>query len=108
MSTLMVMAGGTGGHVMPAMAVADALKAQGWRIVWLVTEGGMENRLIADKDYDTCHRPHERGARQGLAALARVAVPVAACLSAKPGGHAALPAQRGAGHGWIRRVPRRL
>lgn len=52
MSTLMVMAGGTGGHVMPAMAVADALKAQGWRIVWLATEGGMENRLIADKGYD--------------------------------------------------------
>ena len=49
--TLMVMAGGTGGHVYPAMAVADYLKAQGWRIVWLATEGGMENRLIADKDY---------------------------------------------------------
>jgi UDP-N-acetylglucosamine--N-acetylmuramyl-(pentapeptide) pyrophosphoryl-undecaprenol N-acetylglucosamine transferase len=48
----MVMAGGTGGHVMPAMAVADELKRQGWRIVWLVTEGGMENRLIADKNYD--------------------------------------------------------
>jgi UDP-N-acetylglucosamine--N-acetylmuramyl-(pentapeptide) pyrophosphoryl-undecaprenol N-acetylglucosamine transferase len=52
MSTLMVMAGGTGGHVMPAMAVADELKKQGWRIVWLATEGGMENRLIADKGYD--------------------------------------------------------
>ena len=51
MKTLMVMAGGTGGHVYPAMAVADFLKAQGWRIVWLATEGGMENRLIADKDY---------------------------------------------------------
>lgn len=50
--TLMVMAGGTGGHVYPAMAVADALQAQGWKIVWLATEGGMENRLIADKPYD--------------------------------------------------------
>lgn len=49
--TLMVMAGGTGGHVYPAMAVADYLKAQGWNIVWLCTEGGMENRLIAAKDY---------------------------------------------------------
>ena len=49
--TLMVMAGGTGGHVYPAMAVADALKAQGWSIVWLVTEGGMENRLIEGKGY---------------------------------------------------------
>jgi len=50
--TLMVMAGGTGGHVYPAMAVADHLKALGWKIVWLATEGGMENRLIAGKDYD--------------------------------------------------------
>jgi UDP-N-acetylglucosamine--N-acetylmuramyl-(pentapeptide) pyrophosphoryl-undecaprenol N-acetylglucosamine transferase len=51
MSTLMVMAGGTGGHVYPAMAVADALKAKGWKIVWLATEGGMENRLIDGKGY---------------------------------------------------------
>lgn len=49
--TLMVMAGGTGGHVYPAMAVADYLQALGWRIVWLATEGGMENRLIEDKAY---------------------------------------------------------
>lgn len=52
MSTLMVMAGGTGGHVYPAMAVADHLRAQGWNIVWLATEGGMENRLIDGHGYD--------------------------------------------------------
>lgn len=50
---LMVMAGGTGGHVYPAIAVADALQAKGWDVVWLATEGGMENRLIADKPYKT-------------------------------------------------------
>ncbi len=50
--TLMVMAGGTGGHVYPAMAVADYLKAIGWKIVWLCTEGGMENRLIEGKGYE--------------------------------------------------------
>ncbi|OIR06675.1 UDP-N-acetylglucosamine transferase [mine drainage metagenome] len=50
--TLMVMAGGTGGHVYPAMAVADNLKAQGWKIVWLCTQGGMENRLIEGKGYE--------------------------------------------------------
>lgn len=49
--TLMVMAGGTGGHVYPAMAVADHLKAEGWNIVWLCTAGGMENRLIEGKGY---------------------------------------------------------
>lgn len=51
--TLMVMAGGTGGHVFPAIAVADWLKAKGWNIAWLVTEGGMENQLIANKGYAT-------------------------------------------------------
>lgn len=50
--TLMVMAGGTGGHVYPAMAVADELQSRGWHVTWLATEGGMENRLIADKNYD--------------------------------------------------------
>ena len=51
--TLLVMAGGTGGHVFPAIAVADWLKAKGWNIAWLVTEDGMENRLIAGKGYAT-------------------------------------------------------
>jgi UDP-N-acetylglucosamine--N-acetylmuramyl-(pentapeptide) pyrophosphoryl-undecaprenol N-acetylglucosamine transferase len=49
--TLMVMAGGTGGHVYPAMAVADYLQAKDWQVVWLCTEGGMENRLISNKPY---------------------------------------------------------
>jgi UDP-N-acetylglucosamine--N-acetylmuramyl-(pentapeptide) pyrophosphoryl-undecaprenol N-acetylglucosamine transferase len=49
--TLMVMAGGTGGHVYPAMAVADYMITHGWKVVWLCTEGGMENKLIEDKSY---------------------------------------------------------
>ncbi len=49
--TLMVMAGGTGGHVYPAMAVADCMITHGWKVVWLCTEGGMENKLIEDKNY---------------------------------------------------------
>jgi UDP-N-acetylglucosamine--N-acetylmuramyl-(pentapeptide) pyrophosphoryl-undecaprenol N-acetylglucosamine transferase len=49
--TLMVLAGGTGGHVYPAIAVADYMQAQGWKVVWLVTEGGMENKLIEGKNY---------------------------------------------------------
>ena len=49
--TIMIMAGGTGGHVYPAMAVADYLVEHGWKVVWLCTEGGMENRLIEGKNY---------------------------------------------------------
>lgn len=49
--TLMVMAGGTGGHVLPGVAVADELKKDGWNIVWLGTEKGMEARLLPGKGY---------------------------------------------------------
>ena len=46
MKTLMVMAGGTGGHVFPALAVADYLRSEGVRIVWLGTKSGIEARLV--------------------------------------------------------------
>ena len=79
MSTLMVMAGGTGGHVYPAMAVADHLKAEGWKIVWLATEGGMENRLIAGKDYGV-EVIRMRGVR-GKGLLRKLAAPVQVLLA---------------------------
>lgn len=44
--TLMVMAGGTGGHVYPALAVADALRARGWEVFWLGTRAGLEARVV--------------------------------------------------------------
>lgn len=43
---LVVMAAGTGGHVMPGLAVAREMLARGWSVSWLGTEGGMENRLV--------------------------------------------------------------
>jgi UDP-N-acetylglucosamine--N-acetylmuramyl-(pentapeptide) pyrophosphoryl-undecaprenol N-acetylglucosamine transferase len=44
--TLMVMAGGTGGHVYPALAVADALRTRGWDVFWLGTRAGLEARVV--------------------------------------------------------------
>jgi UDP-N-acetylglucosamine--N-acetylmuramyl-(pentapeptide) pyrophosphoryl-undecaprenol N-acetylglucosamine transferase len=42
----MVMAGGTGGHVYPALAVADAMRARGWDVFWLGTRAGLEARVV--------------------------------------------------------------
>ncbi|MEW6678144.1 MAG: undecaprenyldiphospho-muramoylpentapeptide beta-N-acetylglucosaminyltransferase [Pseudomonadota bacterium] len=49
---LLVMAGGTGGHVMPALAVAEHLRAEGWRVVWLGTQAGMEARIAVEKGFE--------------------------------------------------------
>lgn len=43
---LLVMAGGTGGHVFPAIAVAQTLQKQGWDICWLGTKDRMEAQLV--------------------------------------------------------------
>lgn len=46
------MAGGTGGHVMPALAVADYMRRAGWRVVWLGSKDGMEAALVPKHGYE--------------------------------------------------------
>ncbi len=46
MSHLVVVAAGTGGHVMPGLAVAEALRGRGWSVSWLGTKTGMERGLV--------------------------------------------------------------
>ncbi|MFP5466395.1 MAG: undecaprenyldiphospho-muramoylpentapeptide beta-N-acetylglucosaminyltransferase [Gammaproteobacteria bacterium] len=42
----LVMAGGTGGHIFPGLAVAEALRERGWRVHWLGAPASMESRLV--------------------------------------------------------------
>ncbi|WP_324029059.1 undecaprenyldiphospho-muramoylpentapeptide beta-N-acetylglucosaminyltransferase [Pantoea sp. JZ2] len=49
---LMVMAGGTGGHVFPGLAVAHHLEAQGWQVRWLGTADRMEADLVPKHGID--------------------------------------------------------
>ncbi|MEH6649342.1 MAG: undecaprenyldiphospho-muramoylpentapeptide beta-N-acetylglucosaminyltransferase [Motiliproteus sp.] len=50
MKTILVMAGGTGGHVFPALATAKELQQQGCHIEWLGSQRGIENRLVPAAD----------------------------------------------------------
>ncbi len=46
MSHLVVMAAGTGGHIVPGLAVAREMQSRGWSVSWLGTRTGMEQKLV--------------------------------------------------------------
>lgn len=47
----LVMAGGTGGHIFPGLAVAEALREKSWRVHWLGAPGSMESRLVPPRGF---------------------------------------------------------
>ncbi|SMB21009.1 N-acetylglucosaminyl transferase [Sterolibacterium denitrificans] len=72
-ATLLVMAGGTGGHIFPGLAVADAARADGWRVVWLGNPAGMEARLVPARGFEMAELRF--GALRGKGLLRKLLLP---------------------------------
>ncbi|WP_223669465.1 undecaprenyldiphospho-muramoylpentapeptide beta-N-acetylglucosaminyltransferase [Kangiella shandongensis] len=67
--TILLMAGGTGGHIFPALAVGKELQQQGWKLHWLGSEGGMEEELVPKHGIRMTLLPVKGIRKKGLASL---------------------------------------
>ncbi len=52
MNTVIIMAGGTGGHIYPALAVGTALRERGVKVCWMGVRDGLESRLARDQGFE--------------------------------------------------------
>jgi UDP-N-acetylglucosamine--N-acetylmuramyl-(pentapeptide) pyrophosphoryl-undecaprenol N-acetylglucosamine transferase len=81
--SIVIMAGGTGGHVFPALAVAQLLIEQGWQVSWLGTQKGLEGRVIPEQgiEIDWLSVAGVRG-KGLLSKITAVLLLIKACLQA--------------------------
>ncbi|NOQ16113.1 MAG: undecaprenyldiphospho-muramoylpentapeptide beta-N-acetylglucosaminyltransferase [Methyloprofundus sp.] len=81
---IVIMAGGTGGHIFPALAVAHYLQKQNWQVSWVGTHKGMESRIVPENNIEIDWLS-VNGLR-GKGALSLLKMPfmlIKACLEAK-------------------------
>lgn len=72
--TALVMAGGTGGHIFPGLAVAEALRERGWKVHWLGAPGSMEEKLVPPRGF--AFEPVQFGGVRGKGPLTLFLLPL--------------------------------
>jgi UDP-N-acetylglucosamine--N-acetylmuramyl-(pentapeptide) pyrophosphoryl-undecaprenol N-acetylglucosamine transferase len=70
----LIMAGGTGGHIFPGLAVAESLRDAGWRVHWLGVPGNMESQYVPQRGF--AFEPVEFGGVRGKGMLSLALLPL--------------------------------